>query len=522
MATVSRPRARQTAVHGTVTGQKVRDFPVLMSEWHPTRNVGFDPAVLAAGSNKAVWWRCAVGHEFRKSPNARTNEHRGTGQVSPCPECRRAGLWTWDRVVATARDVVTKEGHLPPASYFQTNDLAGLISFVYASGRTWEELRDVVDSFQGSSFVPSRSRIRWRSFPEAAVSNFLYARGVRHEKGRKYPPSYSEFSGKAYGYYDVLFTDRRGRVIDVEIWGDKPKGADPINYMRVRRLKERFVAGRDDFLGIHRAECSDERRLTEIFEPFVGVIEPYIFVEPHDPHLETSHWANADEVLATCRQIAATQPDGLFPGDQWLRKRHPWTNRDGPPYHTLSDSIRKWIGGLRKLRDLLGQSEQSTTKWDRESALAALKDWYDRHGKSPSAIRADHVRGKSALDIAEVRRGGAIASAITKHVGSEPDALRAIGVPLSHRVLAREWDRAGVLAALKKWHGKYGEAPRPTCDQAARGLRVLSAAEVKRGRALHGAIMKHIGSQTEALLLEGITPPRRAGERRRPRGARRA
>lgn len=390
---------------GSVTGQKVSEYPVLVSEWHPVRNAGLDPATLAAGSNKPVWWRCEAAHDFQKSPNGRTNEHRGTGEVTPCPECRRAGLWSWERAVATAREVVAKEGHLPPASYFQANGHAGLIAVVYASGRTWEDLRVAVDSFGGSSFVPSRSGIRWRSHPEAAVSNFLYARGVRHEKGRKYPPAYSEFSGKAYGYYDVLFTDRRGRLIDVEIWGDKPNGADPINYMRVRRLKEQFVAGRDDFLGIHWAECSDEQRLTKIFEPFVGAITPYLFVEPHDPYLETSHWANADEVLATCRQIASAQPDGLFPGDQWLRKRHPWTDREGPAYHTLSDSIRTWIGGLRKLRELLGQSEQSTTKWDRESALAALRDWYERHGKSPSAIRADVVRGKRVLDAEEVRRG---------------------------------------------------------------------------------------------------------------------
>lgn len=73
-------------------------------------------------------------------------------------------------------------------------------------------------------------------------------------------------------------------------------------------------------------------------------------------------------------------------------------------------------------------------------------------------------------------------------------------------MLAREWNRASALAALKAWHEQYGDVPRRTCDEAVRGARALPVAEVRRGYGLHRAIVQHVGTPTEALLLLGIAP----------------
>jgi rubrerythrin len=60
-------------------------YPLLLAEWHPTRNGSLDPNTIAAGSERKIWWRCAeCGHEWTAPANDRTrpNPHG-------CPECAR-------------------------------------------------------------------------------------------------------------------------------------------------------------------------------------------------------------------------------------------------------------------------------------------------------------------------------------------------------------------------------------------------------------------------------------------------
>lgn len=413
----------------SVAGKKVADFKLLRSEWHPTLNGDLTPRSVAAGSNHTVWWRCARGHEFQRSPNGRTNNGRAIGRVSGCPRCasESGGLdyWSWEKIVEVATKVAKKEGFLPPASYFQQNGLAMLTTCLYAHGRTWDDLRQRVGSYEGSSFCPSRAGIRWRSRAEASLSNFLFARGIRHQKGRKYPPAYAAFSGRAYGYFDLLFHDLHGAPIDVEIWGDKPYGHAEAKYAAKRDAKERFNRGRRNFLGIHFADCYQDARLTKILRPFLGVLRPRMFVKPSDKQVETAHWSDADELLATCREIAAAQPDGKFPPEDWLRKRGRWAHRDGPAYNTVSVYIKLWLGGVRNLRQLLGQGHLSTKRWDRDAALKELRGWYRMYGRAPDAVRGDRMFANQP----DVTRAAArLAHAVRKYVGSMAEACVAIGI----------------------------------------------------------------------------------------------
>ncbi|MGO9903734.1 MAG: zinc-ribbon domain-containing protein [Solirubrobacteraceae bacterium] len=53
----------------------------LAAQLHPTLNPGLDPATLAAGSERKVWWRCPeCGHGWQTAPASRV---RGHG----CPAC---------------------------------------------------------------------------------------------------------------------------------------------------------------------------------------------------------------------------------------------------------------------------------------------------------------------------------------------------------------------------------------------------------------------------------------------------
>ena len=412
----------------SVAGKKVADYPRLVSEWHPTRNGNLRPADLAAGSNKKVWWRCSKGHEFILSPNTRTNNHRHTGQVGACSQCGGKKYWTWEQIVSTARSVAEKEGFLPPAARFQALGYAMLVQCIYKIGKTWEDLRKELASYDSSQFVSSRNGRRWHSHPEASLSNFLFARGIPHGKGKKYPDEYAKFSGKTYGYYDLEFKDKKDRTVDVEIWGDKPDGHNEKSYAKVRRLKEKFNRSNRNFLGIHYSDCYDDRRLSKILKSFIGVINPHVFVKPHDPFIETTHWSNADEVLEACQQIASLQPDGKFPAEDWLRKRGRWAKRPGPVYNTLSVYIKNWIGGIRKVRELIGQSENSTIQWNKQRALSELRQWFDTHGKSPNSVRREFILGKTKIDRKVFKRAARILAAIDKYVGSLSRAYAELGI----------------------------------------------------------------------------------------------
>jgi len=60
--------------------------PILAREWHPTRNEALTPDDVTLGSQRRVYWRCAVDprHEWAASIGNRAL------RASGCPECARA------------------------------------------------------------------------------------------------------------------------------------------------------------------------------------------------------------------------------------------------------------------------------------------------------------------------------------------------------------------------------------------------------------------------------------------------
>ena len=56
--------------------------PGVAAEWHPTLNGELTPAQVTRGCTKKVWWRCALGHEWRAAVYSRTRE-----KAAGCPFC---------------------------------------------------------------------------------------------------------------------------------------------------------------------------------------------------------------------------------------------------------------------------------------------------------------------------------------------------------------------------------------------------------------------------------------------------
>jgi hypothetical protein len=413
---------------------------------------------------------------------------RGGKEVAP---------WSWERVLAVARDVAERENRLPTAGWFQANGHASFVQAVYYLGKSWADLRGALKDFSNSNFVESRNGIRWLSHAEASLSNYLYARGIEHRKGGRYPDSYAEFSGYRFGIFDLTFLSRDSRWIDVEVWGDKPKGHDEEGYGKKRSAKEDFNKQNAAFIGIGYQDCYDEERLTDILELHIGRIDPFRFDKVTDGLIHTTHWSNADELLEYAAQLAATMPDGKFPTEEWLRKRGKWASREGEAYNTLSIYIKQWIGGVRKLRMLLGQEELSTTQWTAKRAIQAYAEFYDKHGMTTSQARQRYTKhgGVSYETYLEAAR---VESAVQKYAGGAKAVREDLAIATTRNW---KWTPEVVLKRTKLIIATYGLSPTQLLGDHRNGHIVLPESDRKEIGQIIDAANRHCGGM-KAILAE--------------------
>lgn len=356
--------------------------------------------------------------------------------------------WSWDRAVETACRAKEEHGELPTMDWFRKNKQTNLVNAVFRSGHTWEQLRETLGSFKKSTFRQSRNGMRWLSQPETSMSDFLYARGISHERGQRYHTGYAEASGRHHGTYDIHFLAVDGRWIDVEIWGDLPDNLSGGKYAQTRALKEAWNANNQNFLGIQFQDCYSDDKLTRILEPYIGVIAPFNFDKPTDPYIETSHWTDGDELLETCRQIAAQMPDGIFPNEQWLRKRGKFADRPGDAaYNSLALRVQQWLGGTRNVRRLLGQAGANTNKWTGESVIKAWRDFHTTYGVAPTALATGGPEGKYSAEV--VKRANAIRAAATR-LGVLEEARG------GKKVRLQKWTDDALQTAWIAFEQKYG------------------------------------------------------------------
>lgn len=95
--------------------------PEMVKEWDYEQNTDCTPEEMRPGSNTPVWWRCALGHSWKVSPN-----HRSRG--SRCPYCTNkkvlrgfndlktllpedAKLWDYEKNGSLTPEMVTPYSH---------------------------------------------------------------------------------------------------------------------------------------------------------------------------------------------------------------------------------------------------------------------------------------------------------------------------------------------------------------------------------------------------------------------------
>ncbi len=358
--------------------------------------------------------------------------------------------WTWERALQVAKELADKEGDLPTVEWCRCNGYSSLTNAVFKSAHTWEDLRASMGLPTSASFFSSRNGQRWRSRAEACLSNFLYARGIEHKRGERYDAGYAESSGRMHGRYDLHFRLAAGDWINVEVWGNLAGRHFGKRYAETRAKKEAFHFNASNFLGIDYLDCQKDKTLAETLRPFIGDIKPFVFDYIRDTGIETAHWSSSDELLTSCRELAAQMPDGKFPSDSWLRKEGKHAERTGPIYNTMSVRINQWLGGTRKVRELLGQAHASTNRWTKEAVVAAWRDFEARTGFTPAQCKGALT---SSSIPTEVRREGC-------RIYQAAHRLDAIGIA-RQGIMCRKtkWTPANVVIAWREFSSAHGLTP---------------------------------------------------------------
>ena len=77
--------------------------PIVASDWNYEKNNGLLPTMITSGSNKKVWWKCSLGHEWQAAVVERAE--RGTG----CPYCANQKVWIGFNDLTTTNPSIASE-----------------------------------------------------------------------------------------------------------------------------------------------------------------------------------------------------------------------------------------------------------------------------------------------------------------------------------------------------------------------------------------------------------------------------
>jgi hypothetical protein len=174
--------------------------------------------------------------------------------------------WSWETAVATAKELVARDGELRSVAECRKAGLSSLTSAVHRAGRTWDELRIAVGLKPSKGSHISENGMIWSSRAQASLSNFLHARSVPHKKGERYPLPRSKASRRRWARFDLHFRSKSGEWIDVKVGGDV-NGKHPAGRLAGYVQNPRF-------LRIRYGNCLSPSALERALEPYIGVLAP--------------------------------------------------------------------------------------------------------------------------------------------------------------------------------------------------------------------------------------------------------
>lgn len=121
----------------TKTKRTVADYPQLVSEWHPTKNMKLTPADCPHKSHKKVWWVCNKGHEWEANINNRNSKNR-----NGCPYCSNRKVCVANSLASTHKKLVNEEWHweknqnIKPHQVLSGSDI--IVWWLCKEGHEWQ------------------------------------------------------------------------------------------------------------------------------------------------------------------------------------------------------------------------------------------------------------------------------------------------------------------------------------------------------------------------------------------------
>lgn len=79
-------------------------FPILASQWHPTKNGSLTPDQIPPGTTRKVWWICKKGHKWQATVASRTS---GYG----CPVCTGRQVLAGENDLASQLPAIAAQWH---------------------------------------------------------------------------------------------------------------------------------------------------------------------------------------------------------------------------------------------------------------------------------------------------------------------------------------------------------------------------------------------------------------------------
>lgn len=355
----------------------------------------------------------------------------------------RHSKWTPELLKSEIARAVREYGFLPPTPFLNgENGYQGLGSAItsYGGMKTIKELYQIPDRLR----LFDKQGSIWASFPESALSNYLLSKGVKAKKGERYPAAYAEMSGMAYGVYDMHFVATAGpltgRQLNIEIFGDNPGGRSAEEYAKVRMYKEAFNKDDECFVVIEHRDCYKQTKLDAILSQHIAPVQSLIDDNTCVSALfDAPLLSLADEVLARLKKVCEYTPGGLLPSTGWFRRTDCHSDRtieewEPATWLGLIDNVND-CGGITKFRKALGQDDSHLRLYQLNKAdtIQGLKEFYNKHNKTPVTYQAKDKRALSADEKVDWARALELTSCMNRHFATPREACKAAGIPMVRR-----------------------------------------------------------------------------------------
>ena len=334
--------------------------------------------------------------------------------------------WHLKLVESKLQELIAEHGNLPAKGWLDVNGWGSMATWMSKNGGI-PFYRKKYAPARSTKFV-SRGGLALRSWAEVALANFLWARGIRVYRGRKYPDGYAAMSGKKAGWYDIEFDALcgvfDGKRILIEVWGntDKagPLGHDLESYLKTKQKKLEFNADNPFFLSLSFEDCYKEEVLTKL-------LQPSRFKHAEDRVLPSALWSTADQVLEQCRLVCANMPDCKLPPSTWFKHSGTYKNRkvhswEPESWHNIDEKICR-LGGYMKIRSLLGHGDLNMILWNSALVIEHIVEYCEQYKTWPAHAGDD--------DDDRRRHAKYLDTLITRHVGTREAAFRAAFALLS-------------------------------------------------------------------------------------------